>query len=324
VVGTAATPDLLRQLPADRVIVALDARHDEVLTHGWRQTTGRTVLDSMEELRGLCSGFLVTFVEREGRLSGTDLQRARKIVDAAGDASVTIAGGVTTPEEVAELEQIGADAQVGMALYTGRLDLADAIAATLSSDRPDGLWPTVVVDEHDRALGLAYSSRDSLAAALESRRGVYQSRSRGLWLKGESSGAIQELIGVSVDCDRDTLRFRVRQEAPGFCHLGSRTCFGEDTGLPRLEQRLATIGSTRPEGSNTVKLLDHPALLAAKLIEEATELGEAEGHGHVAEEIADVLYFALVKAAAAGVGLQEVMDILDRRERVVTRREMTA
>ena len=110
---------------------------------------------------------MVTFVEREGRLGGTDLEFAKRIKDAAGEAEVTIAGGVTTAEEVANLDRIGCDAQIGMALYTGKLGLAEAFAAPLESDRSDRLWPTVVTDERGVAMGLCYSDAESLKTALE-------------------------------------------------------------------------------------------------------------------------------------------------------------
>ena len=139
ILGTAAKPEVLRQLPRERVIAALDARHGEVVVEGWTKGTGAGVLELVAELRDLVGGFLVTFVEREGRLGGTDLDVAKAIVEAAGAARVTIAGGVTTAEEIRALDELGADAQVGMAIYTGRLDLAAAFAAPLGSDRPDGL-----------------------------------------------------------------------------------------------------------------------------------------------------------------------------------------
>jgi phosphoribosyl-ATP pyrophosphohydrolase len=324
VIGTAATPELLGQLPPDRVIVALDSRDGEVLTHGWRRGTGTGVLERVRELRDLCSGYLVTFVEREGRLAGTDLDRAATVIEAAAPARVTIAGGITTPDEVAELDRLGADAQVGMALYTGELTLGDSLTAILRSDRPDGLWPTVVVDESGTALGMVYSSQESLSRAVEEKRGIYESRSRGVWVKGETSGATQELLAVDVDCDRDALRFTVRQQGPGFCHTGSRTCWGEDRGLGRLDRRLGDIARASDPGSNTRKLLDDPSLLAAKLTEEAAELGVAQDRDEVAHEAADLLYFLLVKARAAGVDLDDVASELDRRERRVTRRPMTA
>ncbi len=324
IIGTAASPELLEALPAERVIVALDSRDGEVLSHGWREGTGRDLMSGIEELKDLCAGFLVTFVEREGLLAGTDLERAKAVVAAATPARVTIAGGVTSVEEVAVLDRLGADAQVGMALYTGEITLGAAMSAMLSSDRPDGLWPTVVVDEHGVALGLVYSSSQSLVAAIEQRRGVYHSRTRGPWVKGETSGATQELIGVDLDCDRDTLRFTVRQHGPGFCHTGDRSCWGEDHGLGRLDRRLARVSTSGDPASNTRKLMNDPALLAAKLKEEAVELGEATDADQVTHEGADLLYFALVRAAAAGIGLDQIETELDRRERRVTRRPMVA
>jgi phosphoribosyl-ATP pyrophosphohydrolase len=263
----------------------------------------------------------VTFVEREGRLGGTRLDAAERIAEAAGDVRVTIAGGVTTPAEIAELDRFGCDAQIGMALYKGVLDLTEAFAAPLSSDRPDGLWPTVVVDEHDVALGLAYSNLESLRQAMTQRRGVYWSRSRGgLWVKGESSGAGQELLNVSADCDRDTLRFRVRQAGPGFCHRQTRTCWGESEGVTGLARRLRDYLVTAPAESYTRRLANDPQLLGAKLREEARELAEATTSNEIAHEAGDVIYFTLAKLAAAGVSLADVEQVLAARRRKVTRR----
>lgn len=323
VIGTAAAPELLTELPSDRVIVALDSRDGEVLTHGWRQGTGTGVLERVQQLRGLCGGFLITFIEREGRLSGTDLERAAMVIEVASPARVTVAGGITTAAEVAELDRLGADAQVGMALYGGQLTLAESLASMIRSDRPDGLWPTVVVDESGTALGLVYSSAESLGRAMEERRGIYQSRTRGIWVKGETSGASQELLSVDVDCDRDTLRFTVRQHGRGFCHEGTWQCWGDDRGLGRLERRVGSIAGAPDPESNTYRLLQDPELLAAKLIEEATELAAAESKEDVIHESADLIYFLLVRARSAGVDLDEVARELDRRERRVTRRPMT-
>jgi phosphoribosyl-ATP pyrophosphohydrolase len=322
VIGTAADPELLSSLPRDRVIAAIDSRDGSVLSHGWRRDTGDSLLDRVAQLAPHCGGILVTFVELEGRLGGTDLNRARSVVEAAPETRITVAGGITTAAEMAALDEIGADAQVGMALYSGELGLAAALTAPMTSDRPDGLWPTVVVDEAGTALGLAYSSLDSVAATLESGAGVYHSRSRGLWRKGESSEATQELLGVALDCDRDTLRFTVRQSPPGFCHTGSMSCWGEDSGLGRLGRRLAALAADPPQASNTAKLLEDSELLAAKLSEEAVELARASSPEDVVHEAADLIYFALVKAASAGVGVSQIEAELDIRERRVTRRPM--
>ncbi len=323
IIGTAATPELLSQLPADRVIIALDSRHGDVLTHGWRRSKGVGVEEEMQRLRGRCGGFLVTFVEREGRMAGTDLDRAAAVIAAAGPTRVTMAGGVTGAEEIAALDRIGADAQVGMALYSGVLGLAEAVAAPLRSDRADRLWPTVVVDQRGTALGLAWSSRDSLEAAIEGGKGVYHSRTRGVWEKGATSGATQELLRVDVDCDRDALRFTVHQHGVGFCHRGTRSCWGDEHGLGELDRRLtAIVAGDAPPGSNTARLAADPALLRAKLIEEANELAAATSREDLTAEAADLLYFILVKAAAAGVGITDIERELDRRARRVRRRPM--
>lgn len=320
ILGTKAVPEILRELPRERVMAALDAEHGEIVVEGWRTRTGATIESRMAELRDLVGGFLITFVELEGRLQGGDMARAEALVKGAGGVRITFAGGVTTAEEIAALDRLGADAQVGMALYSERLDLGAAIAAPLVSDRADGLWPTVVVDELGIALGLAWSDGESLSEAVRSGRGVYHSRSRGLWIKGEISGASQELLAVDLDCDRDALRFTVAQKDPGFCHLDSRSCWGDDGGVTVLARRLASRAVAAPEGSYTRRLLDDPVLLRAKLAEEAGELAAAETPAEVVHEAADLLYFTLTAMARAGVPLADVAAELDRRALKLTRR----
>ncbi len=320
ILGTAARPEILSELPRERVIAALDAVDGDVVTHGWTVRSGETVEARMAELEGLAGGFLVTFVEREGRMAGTDLQRAIELERSAGEAELTVAGGFSTTREIAEADRAGIDAQVGMALYSGALHLADAIAAPLTSDRADGLWPTVVCDEHGRALGLAWSDAESLRAAVDRRAGVYKSRSRGLWVKGGTSGATQELLKIDLDCDRDALKFTVRQAGSGFCHLGTWTCWGTDSGLAVLARVLAGRRQSAPEGSYSARLFSEAGLLEAKLVEEARELGDAVTAGDVAHEAADLMFFALAAAVRAGVSLHDIETELDRRALALTRR----
>lgn len=319
-IGTAAREELLRELPAERVVVALDAVDGEVVVDGWQTRTGADVFDRLRELRELAGGFLVTFVEREGRMEGIDLDLARRLREAAGDADLTVAGGVRDVEEIAALDALGIDVQVGMALYTGRIELADAFLAPLLARDAEGPWPTVVCDEDERALGLVYSSRESVRAALESGEGIYHSRRRGLWPKGRTSGDTQTLLGVELDCDRDALRFRVRQHGRGFCHRGTRSCWGEDGGVAALDRRLRARLDQAPEGSYTRRLLDDPALLRSKLLEEAGELVEAGTPDEVLHEAADVLYFTLVHLARAGLEWSDLQAEMDRRALRVSRR----
>jgi phosphoribosyl-ATP pyrophosphohydrolase/phosphoribosyl-AMP cyclohydrolase/histidinol dehydrogenase len=91
------------------------------------------------------------------------------------------------------------------------------IVPNLITDRPDKLYPTVVCTERGVCLGLVYSNSESIHASLSSGRGVYKSRSRPdeLWIKGKTSGDIQELISIKWDCDGDCLQFTVRQRGDG-------------------------------------------------------------------------------------------------------------
>jgi phosphoribosyl-ATP pyrophosphohydrolase/phosphoribosyl-AMP cyclohydrolase/histidinol dehydrogenase len=167
--------------------------------------------------------------------------------------------------------------------------------------------------------------QESIVAALQSGRGVYYSRSRnGLWRKGDTSGHFQTLHRLDVDCDGDALRFTVTQRGDdirAFCHLNTLTCWGEPRGLRHLEGTLQQRLKDAPVGSYTKRLFEDEILLRDKLVEEAQELSEADTKQHVAEELADVLYFAMVRAAKAGVSIDDAVEELDRRTRKVTRRQ---
>ena len=321
ILGTAATPEVLKELPRDRVIAALDARDNRVVVEGWKTQTNATVDERMLELREYVSGFLVTFVEREGRMGGLPMDRVRALVNIAGDAKLTAAGGVRNAADIAEIDAAGADAQVGMALYSGAMDLADGLMACMNSDRADGLFPTVVCDERGAALGFVYSNIESVRESIESGKGVYYSRSRrALWRKGETSGNEQELLRIAPDCDRDALRFTVRQSGTGFCHTGTQTCFGALCGLDQLDSMIAQRSIEAPAASYTRRLLEDPSLLRSKLREEVDELMDASSAVEATHEAADVLFFALTRAIQQGSSLGDIEKELDRRSRIVSRR----
>src|SRR5947207_1025808 len=141
-------------------------------------------------------------------MGGFDRAAVDAVVRAAAGVRVTAAGGITTAAEIAELDSLGADAQVGMALYTGRLSLGDAVAAPLAKPIWGELWPTVVCDEAGRALGLVWSTRESLARAVTERRGIYWSRSRqAIWDKVATFVNTKPLRCVALDCVSITVPF---------------------------------------------------------------------------------------------------------------------
>ena len=211
------------------------------------------------------------------------------------------------------------------------------ITTGIKSDRPDGLFPTVVTDEHGVCLGLVYSGEKSIESALQSGCGVYQSRRHGLWIKGRESGNTQQLVSIALDCDADALQFIVRQkgegklstyivhsyrlQCTGFCHLNTSTCFGPYSGISRLERTLIDRKESAPAGSYTARLFNEPKLLEAKIMEEASELCEASTKQDIAAEAADLLYFALTKCIAAGVSVEDIGHNLDLKSTKIVRRK---
>lgn len=234
---------------------------------------------------------------------------------------------LTSPNDnqIAELETLKRFAVISVGwLQDNPEAIADYYNAILKSDRSDGLWSTIICDPLGIALGLAYSNRESLLHAIKTRQGAYWSRSRGgLWIKGLTSGATQQLLGIRFDCDCDCLRFTVTQDAPGFCHRNTHTCFGEERSIATVIQRLAERIQSPDTQSFTRKLANDAELLQKKLLEEAQELAEAsqlDDRYEVAWEAADVMYFALVAMLNNGVGLEEVYAELARRMNRIVRR----
>ena len=204
-----------------------------------------------------------------------------------------------------------------------RIHVADAFLASITSDRPDGLIPTVVSSctQGDTTLGLAYSSLESIKETIVTGKGVYQSRKHGLWRKGETSGAIQEVVKIRLDCDSDALQFSVIQHGEGFCHLGRASCFGGLSGLAALEKTLQARLKSAPEGSYTARLFNNSALLRSKIMEEAEELCQATTPEEIAFEAADLIYFALTRCVAGGVSAADIERSLDVKARKITRRK---
>ncbi|KFY68832.1 hypothetical protein V496_00754 [Pseudogymnoascus sp. VKM F-4515 (FW-2607)] len=236
--------------------------------------------------------------------------------------------GSTAQETVTIAQELGAVPIIPATALTtenkdtdGKLSVPAIIGSQWASDRPDKLIPTVVTDERGVALGLVYSSQESISESLKTSTGVYQSRKRGLWYKGASSGDTQELIRVSLDCDQDCLKFVVRQQGRGFCHLPQPTCFGELGGISKLEKTLQSRKVSAPEGSYTARLFSDEKLLRAKIMEEAEELCDAKTKEEIAFEAADLIYFALTKAVAAGVTLADIETSLDAKSVKVKRRQ---
>jgi phosphoribosyl-AMP cyclohydrolase / phosphoribosyl-ATP pyrophosphohydrolase len=193
----------------------------------------------------------------------------------------------------------------------------------LDWEKQGGLIPTIVQDIEGNVLTLAYSSKESLAKAVENNQGWYFSRSRAkLWKKGESSGNTQELLDIKTDCDRDTLLFIVKQKGPA-CHLKTYSCFGELAfSLTKLWLVLRDRKENPKDDSYTSSLFTHRKgavnKLSEKFGEEAIELilaAKDNSRDNTIAESADVLYFLLALLAEKDIPISEVLAELKKREK---------
>ena len=198
----------------------------------------------------------------------------------------------------------------------------------------DGLVPVVAQESRSGdVLMVAWANREALARSAATGQAHYYSRSRStLWRKRERSGHEQVIREIRIDCDGDTVLYRVDQTGPA-CHTGARTCFAsvvregalagsEDPGghvLSRVAATIAARAAARPAGSYTVELLDRGVpKISQKVGEEAVEVvvaANAEEPERLASEAADLLYHLLVLLAARGVPLDAVWKELAQRGR---------
>ncbi len=317
ILATAATQDWVKNIAPENLIFAIDANGDEWVTHGWKKGTGKKVLELLPELEKNCSEFLYTQVAKEGMLQGIDRVRIKQILENSS-LPVTIAGGITTTDDICWLQRLGANAQIGMAIYTGKIALNDAFIDCVDFAKSP-LIPTIVQDVNSKdILMLAYSNKTSLTAALTEKKGIYWSRSRNqLWRKGDTSGHVQQLINVDMDCDADTLIFQVKQTGKA-CHLQRWSCFPSQTNtfnLNYLDEVFQQRLDNPQPNSYTNQLSESREFQAEKLREETEELIETDNFYDARWEAADLLFFTLIAAKSRGVSINDIVNELRSRHK---------
>jgi phosphoribosyl-AMP cyclohydrolase / phosphoribosyl-ATP pyrophosphohydrolase len=202
--------------------------------------------------------------------------------------------------------------------------LSESPAVEIAFDER-GLVPVVVQDwRTGEVLTLAYANAEAVDRTRETGELHLWSRSRQeLWHKGATSGNVQHVRALRLDCDGDALLALVEPAGPA-CHTGARTCFhhgdvdapAPHEALPALERTLEDRRRERPAGSYTVELLDDPPRIGAKVEEEAEEVARAareEADDRVDEEAADVLYHLTVLLHSRGRALTDAEEVLNGR-----------
>jgi imidazole glycerol-phosphate synthase subunit HisF len=347
-------PSLLSRLAerfgAQCVVLALDGKRVAgpdgrsrmlVTTHGGRRTTEREAAAWAVEAERLGAGeILLSSVDADGTRAGFDLEMLRAVRAAAG-VPIVASGGAGKPEHFppAVLEG-GADAVLAAGIFHDRVftiaevkramaeaGIAVRIAGVSRSPREveagvvgfdaRGLVPVVVHDVRTgEVLTLAWANAEALTKTKETGFSHFFSRSRNaLWKKGETSGNVQRVVSISVDCDGDAVLYDVVPEGPA-CHTGSKSCFPSQTppapslDLGPLFAVIAERMRNPQPGSYTNELLAKGiGKIAKKVGEEGVEAalaGVSEDEDALAGEAADLLYHLAVLLAARGVSPADV------------------
>jgi len=304
-----------KKIGRERLIVAVDARAGEVVVDGWKTLTGLNIVEAARKVESFASELLFTCVEREGTMTGIDFAPARRLRELVS-CQVTVAGGVSTLAEIEEIAAIGCDVQLGMALYTGKINLADAFVQSLNWEKDqNSLLPVIVQSTDGQVMMTGFTDKQALAETFKRGNVCFHSRTRNkLWMKGENSGNVLKLVKMRTDCDRDALLATAEPAGP-VCHTGAWSCFANnrDYTLQFLQEIIKERFRNPAPGSYTATLDDD--LVREKVMEEAKELCEAKTRDEVIWEAADLFYFTTVLMSRAGVTIQEILDELDRRHK---------
>ncbi|MCR5318172.1 MAG: bifunctional phosphoribosyl-AMP cyclohydrolase/phosphoribosyl-ATP diphosphatase HisIE [Treponema sp.] len=316
ILNTAFLDELVKAIGRQRIIISVDAINGKIAVKGWTETANISLIEGAREAEKYASELLFTCVEKEGCMQGTDMGMVKELRNAV-KCRVVAAGGVNSLEQVVELERMGCDVQLGMALYTGVVSLKDSFIECLDWKKTDGMIPLIAQSEAGEVLMMGYANKDAFERTFKDGKLTFFSRTRkALWTKGETSGHFLQLVKLRADCDRDTVLATVIPHG-GACHTGSWTCFtSEPDAKSNMERLYATIADrfANPKpGSYTATLNDKR--VREKVMEEAEELTEAEGKDEVVWEAADLLYFVSVLMYKEGVSWKDVYNELDKRHK---------
>lgn len=312
--------ELTDAIGRQRIIIAVDALNGIITVKGWTESAGIPLVEGAKAAEKYASELLFTCVEKEGCMQGIDMSFVRSVREAVS-CRLVAAGGVSSLQEITELQKMDVDVQLGMALYTGKVSLQDSFIDCLNwskaTENSNGLIPIVAQSTNGEVLMTGFANRQAFEKTFSTGKLTFWSRSRDvLWTKGETSGNILSVVKLRADCDRDTVLATVVPTGPT-CHTGSWTCFSaeaeENSSLERLENIIAERFAHPRPGSYTATLDDKR--VREKIEEEAEELIEAETKKDILWEVCDLMYFMNVLMHKEGVTWKNVCSELDRRHK---------
>ena len=212
----------------DKIAVGIDAKNRKVKTSGWLVENEIDFVELAVEMAKIgVKNIIYTDISKDGMLSGVNLEHYRELKNALpDDVNITASGGVKDIYDIIELHRLGIYGVIcGKAIYSGDLDLKQAVAYTKIFNKSE-LIPAIIQNyENNEVLMLGYMNKESFKLTLETKRTWFYSRSRQkLWNKGETSGNFSNVKEIYYDCEENSLLIKVEQIGV-ICHTGNKSCF---------------------------------------------------------------------------------------------------
>ncbi len=223
-VMASAEDTLIEKIPKDRLIIEISVNeHNEVLIHGRRTNTHVNIINRIDQLIQMGVNVIsITFVQTEGHLSGIPRQQIRDLLMKIPNQieKIYIGGGISTLDD---LEYLWSFSRVipllGSAIWKKRLTIGSIFNRMIHFDH-QGIVSAIIQDRNGLVKGLCYMNQISIEETCEKRKLYRYSRKLGrVIMKGETSGDIQHVLKISLDCDSDAILITVDSEKP-FCHTG--------------------------------------------------------------------------------------------------------
>jgi phosphoribosyl-AMP cyclohydrolase/phosphoribosylformimino-5-aminoimidazole carboxamide ribonucleotide (ProFAR) isomerase/phosphoribosyl-ATP pyrophosphohydrolase len=353
VVSTNLSEDFLKQIPKDRLIVELSInQNNQIMTHGRKELCDMSLRDIAKYLHYLGVQVIsVTFHMTEGHLSGINRNHVKQVYEILSEYKfdkIYIARGISTLDDMEfiwslsessetniKIEQnyikpivnVPAIPQLGSAIWKGKLSIGEIYCAMVSATDTSEI-PAIIQSNDGKVKGLIYLNRQAIINTCRDRLLWRYSRRHGrVMLKGESSGNVQKIIKIAVDCDSDSLLITVDTTHP-FCHTGNTSCFSLQTSikgnLVDLTSHIAK--SSQSPNSYTDQMIKYPGLALMKTMEEFWEVVTSEHLGlkyqdtssnilnqHKLRECCDFLAHFLMYLTSRNINIEDIFNELNAR-----------
>lgn len=312
-----ADDTLIEQMPKERLIVELSVNeHNEVLIHGRKTNTRVNIFDKINRLIELgVHAISITFVQSEGHLAGIPRQQIRDLILQIPNQirKIFIAGGISS---IDDLEYLWSFArvipQLGSAIWKNQISIG-SLFNSMTNFGQDGTVSAIIQDLNGPVKGLCYMNRQSIEQTCQERLLYRYSRKYGkVLLKGQTSGDIQHVLKISLDCDSDAMLITV-DSAKSFCHRGNHSCFCLQTSIKANIGTIADhIKSKINQDTYSGLMQRHPQLALAKVMEEFWEIMASDNQHQVAE-CSDMFVHLVMYLNGIGVTMEEIFNELNAR-----------